>query len=106
MYFRVVGAASVQLVIFSRVYSNPNTTNTIWVPILLNQVTRCLSLITACIPYLKPFMESLESGVVRVEDVPDAEEYWSTNRSEASRYVLSDLSNSAPSCRPTSGQLS
>ncbi|PSN60879.1 hypothetical protein BS50DRAFT_562877 [Corynespora cassiicola Philippines] len=39
------------------------------IPVILSQTTLALSFVTACIPYLKPFMESLESGVIHIPDV-------------------------------------
>lgn len=39
-----------------------------WPPVIINQVIQCLSLAAACIPYLKPFMDNLESGQMRAGD--------------------------------------
>ncbi|KAL8703402.1 MAG: hypothetical protein Q9201_003405 [Fulgogasparrea decipioides] len=36
-----------------------------WRVVLLAEVVLSLSLLTACIPYLKPFMEALETGMIR-----------------------------------------
>ncbi|KAL8959111.1 MAG: hypothetical protein Q9193_003968 [Seirophora villosa] len=38
-----------------------------WPVVLSAQVVQSLSIITACIPCLKPFLESLESGMMRVD---------------------------------------
>ena len=39
-----------------------------WRVVVCALLTQCLSIVTACIPYLKPFFISLESGMVRVDD--------------------------------------
>lgn len=40
-----------------------------WRTTISNQLVQCLSIATACIPYLKPFLDSLESGLLRVDDM-------------------------------------
>lgn len=75
----VVGATIAQLVVFLEIFSFSDPTKTSWVPVVLNQVTLALSTTTACAPYLKPFMESLESGVVRVENLDGSQEELSRN---------------------------
>lgn len=42
-----------------------------YLPTVLNQVVLCASIVTACLPHLKPLMVSLESGIVRVPDDPE-----------------------------------
>lgn len=39
-----------------------------WRVVVCALLTQCVSIVTACIPYLKPFFVSLESGMVRVDD--------------------------------------
>lgn len=39
----------------------------LWTVVLLGEVVLALSLITACIPYLKPFLEALETGMIRAD---------------------------------------
>jgi hypothetical protein len=90
----VAVAAVVQLALFWRVLSDPDITFSQWLPIVCNQLVLSLSFVTACLSYLKPFMESLESGVIRVENVPGSEEELSGNRTGSSGYYLSALSSS------------
>lgn len=45
-----------------------------WTPIVCNQLVACLSTVTACAPYLRPFMQSIELGVVQVNDDGSQEE--------------------------------
>lgn len=46
---------------------DPTLTN--WAIVLSAQVVQNLSIITACIPYLKPLLESLESGMIGNNDI-------------------------------------
>lgn len=68
----MVGAAIAQLVVYWNTYHDDNASLTLYLPTVLNQVVLCSSVVTACLPYLKPLMVSLESGIVRVPD--EAEE--------------------------------
>lgn len=40
-----------------------------WQAVVATQTVLCLSIVTACIPYLKPFLDSLESGQMRADDL-------------------------------------
>ena len=40
-----------------------------WIVILCTQIVQCLSIISACFLYLKPFLESVESGFIRSDDI-------------------------------------
>ncbi|ATY65780.1 hypothetical protein A9K55_001510 [Cordyceps militaris] len=40
----------------------------LWPPVIIRQVVQCLSMATACVPYLKPFLDNLESGQMRAGD--------------------------------------
>ncbi|KAI0531704.1 hypothetical protein GGR58DRAFT_508207 [Xylaria digitata] len=75
----VIGVSAAQLAVFLGVFSYSDPTGTLWIPIILNQTTLVISTITACAPYLRPFMESLESSVNRVESVHGSEEELSGN---------------------------
>ncbi|KAI1455475.1 hypothetical protein F4805DRAFT_435684 [Annulohypoxylon moriforme] len=97
----VIAAVIAQLVIFYNEYSNPNVTQGQWLPIILNQVVICVSILTACLPFMKPFMESLQSGIVRVENVAGSQEELSHNRTGSSAYYLTDFSNSAGCSQPS-----
>ncbi|KAK8105105.1 hypothetical protein PG999_008464 [Apiospora kogelbergensis] len=76
----VVAAAIAQLVIFFRAFPSPDVTRRYKIPVILNETTLSVSVITACVPYLKPFMESLEAGVVRVPSLARSEEELSLGR--------------------------
>jgi hypothetical protein len=40
-----------------------------WPASISIQIVQCLSIVTACFPYLKPFLASLESGLMRADDL-------------------------------------
>lgn len=68
LFHSVIGAAAAQLVIFWNAYVKPDITQSLWLPTVCNQIVVFLSVLTACLPYLRPLMESLESGIVRVPE--------------------------------------
>ncbi|KAH8755671.1 hypothetical protein F5883DRAFT_570507 [Diaporthe sp. PMI_573] len=74
----VIGAAAAQLAVFWDAYGHPDITSNLWLPTVCNQIVVFLSVLTACLPYLRPLMESLESGIVHVPE--DAEELRSFAR--------------------------
>jgi hypothetical protein len=41
-----------------------------WLTTIAIMLVENLSIITACVPYLKPFLESLEPGLIRNDDLP------------------------------------
>ena len=41
----------------------------LWPSVLSTQVVQTTSFISACVPYLRPFLESLESGMIRSDDL-------------------------------------
>lgn len=68
---RVVGAAAAQLAVFWTSYPDADITQSSWLSAVCNQIVVFTSILTACLPYLKPLMLSLESGIVRVPDEPE-----------------------------------
>ncbi|KAI1753018.1 hypothetical protein F4782DRAFT_498093 [Xylaria castorea] len=83
----VIGIALAQLAAFLDAFPSFDLTMDLWLPTILNQATLCASVVTASIPYLRPFMESLESGVARVENIPGSEEELSRVRDGPNRCV-------------------
>ncbi|KAK6827411.1 hypothetical protein PG987_010752 [Apiospora arundinis] len=96
----VVAAAIAQLVMFFRAYPSPDLTQSLKIPIILNQTTLSVSVVTACVPYLKPFMENLDAGfVVRVPSLARSEDGFNNySRGGTDSYTLTEYSNSA-ACR-------
>ena len=58
-----------QLVYLRRASGSEDFTYRVWPAVLCNQLVQDLSIITACVPYIKPFLESLESGMIRTDDL-------------------------------------
>ncbi|ORY10111.1 hypothetical protein BCR34DRAFT_470418, partial [Clohesyomyces aquaticus] len=65
----VIGAALARLVYLYPISPHTNPTFNLWVPVVCTQIQVCLSISTACIPYMKPFFEGVEAGVWRVDDL-------------------------------------
>ncbi|KAI1101870.1 hypothetical protein F4804DRAFT_314727 [Jackrogersella minutella] len=97
----VIAGSIVQLVVFWNALPDSNVTQSMWLPVILNQAVLCASILTACLPYLKPFIESLQSGIIRVENLPGSEEELSRYRTGTSAYYSSALSNSAACSHPS-----
>ncbi|EEP80780.1 predicted protein [Uncinocarpus reesii 1704] len=64
----VVTAVAFQLYFLNRVQTTRNATFDYWPMSICNQAVLSLAVVTACIPFLKPFMDSLESGLLRADD--------------------------------------
>lgn len=64
----VVGACIVQLIYTARARGTGDLTFDLWPMVVCTQIVQCVSLTTACIPYLQPFLMSLESGLLRGDD--------------------------------------
>lgn len=65
----VVVATVAQLFYFDHTSDSQDPTLDFWSTAVCTQVVQNLSIITACVPYLKPFFESLESGMIRSDDL-------------------------------------
>ncbi|KAL8686760.1 MAG: hypothetical protein Q9218_006885 [Villophora microphyllina] len=62
----VVAATIVQIYfLLNRTSGAYDLTYNPWIVVLLAEIVLTISLVTACIPYLKPFMEALETGMMR-----------------------------------------
>lgn len=62
-------ATVLQLFYLNHASHSRNPTLDFWSTAVCTQVVQSLSIITACVPYLKPFFESLESGMIRSDDL-------------------------------------
>ncbi|KAI0977178.1 hypothetical protein F4678DRAFT_412104 [Xylaria arbuscula] len=69
----VVGITSVQLAVFRSSTQDPVHVQGSWLILALNQGIISSSVITACIPHLKPFMQNLQSGVMQVGHTSDGD---------------------------------
>lgn len=64
----VIGATVAQLVYLQRLVLDTEYLSTVWQLLICEEVVYTTSIITTCIPFLKPFLLSLESGFLRADD--------------------------------------
>ncbi|OTA67799.1 hypothetical protein K449DRAFT_323892 [Hypoxylon sp. EC38] len=88
----VAAAVLVQLIFFRR---KDQTSEDTPIPTILNQAILALSVVTACVPYLRPFMESLEADVIHVASslILDEEGFRRT-RTGSGGHLLNNISGS------------
>jgi len=65
----VVAAVIVQLVIWNSSNRLEDLSFDLWEPTVVTQIVVMLSIVTACIPYLKPLYLSFETGMLRSDDL-------------------------------------
>jgi hypothetical protein len=65
----VAAAATAEMVFLQRTKDSSDLSYKGWQVALCTQLMLCLSISTACIPYLRPFLDSLESGLLRSDDL-------------------------------------
>jgi hypothetical protein len=58
-----------QLVYLNRLEPQSDLLLDIWPVAICAQVAQCLSIVTACTVYLKPFLDALESGFIQIGDL-------------------------------------
>ena len=65
----VIGAVVAQIIFSNRAVSTNDKSFDLWPAVLCTQIVQALSITTACILYLRPFLKSLESGLIRSDDL-------------------------------------
>lgn len=67
---RVFVAAAIipELIFVYRAGQSADKTFTAWPAVVCALSVQCLSIVFACVPYLKPFFGALESGMIRMDD--------------------------------------
>ena len=87
-----MAAVLCQLVYLNRIENSNDLTFDIWHITVSVQVIQSLSIIASCVVYMKPFLDSLETGFVQVSDRRRKQlsgfGYSPENRSKSSRKVL------------------
>ncbi|KAF7552851.1 hypothetical protein G7Z17_g4038 [Cylindrodendrum hubeiense] len=65
----VTPAAAVQIYFSNKAFASDDPSFSIWEAAITIQLVQCLAIFTVCVPNLKPFLDSLESGQIRVDDL-------------------------------------
>lgn len=79
------------IIFFQQSADSGNPAFDMWKPTVINQVIQCLSIMSTCIPYLKPFLDSLDSGQMAAGDLRGTKSR-SGNRSAAYGYASNSRS--------------
>lgn len=92
----MIGAVTCELVYRNRAAGSQDRTFTQWPVVICSQFVQALSIITACIPYLKPFFVSLETGMIRTDDARRMESkstrtYWYSRSTGPKKNIASTL---------------
>lgn len=64
-----MAAIILQMVLINRSKDTTDFSFDYWPTTLTTTVVQSFGIITACVPYLKPFLESLDSGMIRTDDM-------------------------------------
>ncbi|KAJ4262909.1 hypothetical protein NW762_006522 [Fusarium torreyae] len=75
-----------------RAIESKNPMFDMWKPTVIVQIIQCMSVMATCIPYLKPFLDSLESGQMIAGDLRGASSKGSNSRSRSGGYATGDTS--------------
>lgn len=65
----VVTAVICQVIYLNRIKPSGDLTFEIWPVTLCSQIVQCLSILATCLVYLRPFLDSLETGFIQVGDL-------------------------------------
>lgn len=65
----VIAAVICQIIYLNRTKPSGDLSFDIWPVTLCTQIVQCLSILTTCLVYLKPFLDSLETGFIQVGDL-------------------------------------
>ncbi|PSN69516.1 hypothetical protein BS50DRAFT_664532 [Corynespora cassiicola Philippines] len=61
-------ATAIQLA-YTPGFASPNPTRDLWKWSLMTQVIQCITILTSCIPYLRPLLESIPSGMYGADEL-------------------------------------
>jgi hypothetical protein len=74
-------------------FDSPNPTRALWAWTLTAQIISCITILTSCVPYLRPLLESLPSGLYASDELrrrgTPSELGYSRDRSKNGSYQLS-----------------
>lgn len=76
-------------------FDSPNPTRDLWKWTLITQITECITILTSCVPYLRPLLESVPSGLYGTDELrrrgTSSEHGYS--RSKSGSYQLSSTTS-------------
>ncbi|KAI0018011.1 hypothetical protein F4780DRAFT_752837 [Xylariomycetidae sp. FL0641] len=86
-WFRVltIAATAVQLYFLQQLIFDDTYLKTVWPSTILKEVVQATSIMTACIPFLKPFLVRLETGFLQADDIArttSSNTVWGPKRSD------------------------
>ncbi|XP_014552010.1 hypothetical protein COCVIDRAFT_41763 [Bipolaris victoriae FI3] len=87
-------ATAVQMVYLDG-FTSPNPTKALWKWTLLAQIIECITIITSCVPYIRPLLESVPSGLYASDDLRrrGTSSEHGVSRSKNSSYQLSSIAS-------------
>jgi hypothetical protein len=96
IWYRDIVATAVQMAYIDD-FSSSNPTRDLWKWTLVTQVIECATILTSCVPYLRPLLESIPSGLygsdeIRRRGTPSELGYA---RSKSGSYQLSSTNSKA-----------
>jgi hypothetical protein len=94
---RDIVATGVQLAYLSG-FSSPNPTRDLWKWTLVTQIIECITILTSCVPYLRPLLESLPSGLYGSDELRrrGTPSELGFSRSKSGSYQLSSSNSRSP----------
>ncbi|KAI4614644.1 uncharacterized protein J4E87_009444 [Alternaria ethzedia] len=63
-----IAATAVQMA-FLHGFASPNPTKDLWTWTLLTQIIECITILTSCVPYLRPLLEHVPSGLYGTDTI-------------------------------------
>ncbi|KID82414.1 choline transport protein [Metarhizium guizhouense ARSEF 977] len=82
----VTPAIIAHMAVFHGLIDEADATFNMFLPTILAQVVQCLSIVTACVPYLKPFLDSFQSGAMLAVDA-SSQNTGAKSRSGSGKYA-------------------
>ncbi|KAF2197263.1 hypothetical protein GQ43DRAFT_496554 [Delitschia confertaspora ATCC 74209] len=89
-------ATGIQLA-YADAFNSPNHTRALWKWTLTTQIIQCITIVTSCIPYLRPLLESIPSGMYGADELRrrGTPSFLGYSKGKDGNYKLSDVSTSS-----------
>jgi hypothetical protein len=62
-------AATVVQMDFTRFFDSSNVSKDLWPWLVVTQLVQCITIITSCIPYMRPLLDALPSGMFMSDEI-------------------------------------